>query len=464
MDRIAVIAVLDIGKTNKKLFLFDEHYHIVWEQSAQFDETTDEDGDACEDLSSLTRWVLHSLEEVRQLDQFEIIAINFTAYGASLVHLDKEGKPVTPLYNYLKAYPTALSEQFYREYGGEAAISQATASPVLGSLNSGMQLYRIKKEQPELYARIACSLHLPQYISYLVTGKWYADITSIGCHTQLWDFTKNNYHEWVIKEGMDNRLPSLFPSDKAMDVWWGGRTIAVGVGLHDSSAALIPYLAGFAEPFVLISTGTWCISLNPFNKQPLTNEELQQDCLCYMEYHGKPVKAARLFAGNDHEQQVRRIAAHFGRPADFYKGVEFNPDIIASLQQQVPVTATAAEDAKTIKQSVFAQRNLSQFSSYEMAYHCLIADIMQLQQRSASLVIQGTPVKRIFVDGGFGKNAVFMHLLAASFPHLEVFAASVAQATAVGAALAIHPYWNSRSLPGDLIEMKYYTVTQNMEI
>jgi hypothetical protein len=57
-----------------------------------------------------------------------------------------------------------------------------------------------------------------------------------------------------------------------------------------------------------------------------------------------------------------------------------------------------------------------------------------------------------------------MHLLAAAFPHMEVFAASVAQATAVGAALAIHPYWNSRPLPGDLIAMKYYTVTQNMEI
>ena len=50
----------------------------------------------------------------------------------------------------------------------------------------------------------------------------------------------------------------------------------VGIGLHDSSAALIPYLVNFSMPFVLISTGTWCISMNPFSKTALTAEELQQ--------------------------------------------------------------------------------------------------------------------------------------------------------------------------------------------
>jgi hypothetical protein len=41
---IPVIAVFDIGKTNKKVFLFSEQYEIVFEQSTQFDEITDEDG------------------------------------------------------------------------------------------------------------------------------------------------------------------------------------------------------------------------------------------------------------------------------------------------------------------------------------------------------------------------------------------------------------------------------------
>jgi hypothetical protein len=50
-----------------------------------------------------------------------------------------------------------------------------------------------------------------------------------------------------------------------------------------------------------------------------------------------------------------------------------------------------------------------------------------------------------------------MNLLAAAFPDIEVYAASVAQATAVGAALAIHESWNTKSIPNDMIELKFYT-------
>jgi len=89
-------------------------------------------------------------------------------------------------------------------------------------------------------------------------------------------------------------------------------------------------------------------------------------------------------------------------------------------------------------------------------------DLVAAQLKSAQLVLDHTPVKRIFVDGGFGKNPLFMHLLALAFPHMEVYAASVAQATAVGAALAIHRHWNHRTLPGDLVALKYYKA-ENLE-
>ncbi len=50
-----------------------------------------------------------------------------------------------------------------------------------------------------------------------------------------------------------------------------------------------------------------------------------------------------------------------------------------------------------------------------------------------------------------------MNLLANAFPDQEVYAASMAQATALGAALVIHHEWNSKPIPADLIELKYYS-------
>lgn len=456
MKPTPVIAVFDVGKTNKKLFLFDEQYKIVFERSARFLETVDEDGDPCENLESLRLSIFDSLREVFKNPAFEVKSINFATYGASFVYIDEDGKPLAPLYNYLKAYPETLKDQFYDTYGGTETFSNLTASPVLGSLNSGMQLYRIKYEKPDLYAQIKYALHLPQYLSYLISGEAYSDITSIGCHTNLWDFTKNDYHEWVRKEGVIEKLAPIVAADHVIPAAFPGNNYAVGPGFHDSSAALVPYLVNFHEPFILLSTGTWCISLNPFNSTPLTAEELENDCLCYLQYEGKPVKASRLFAGYEHEQQVKRIAAHFGTDVIAYRSVPFDAGLIAQIRLMDKEGARETTTVGGLKESAFSKRDLNDYPTDIMAYHQLIYDLVNEQYVSTNRVLKGTEVKRIFVDGGFSKNVIFMNLLAAAFPELEVFAAYMAQATAVGAALAIHKTWNTKPLPNDIIELKYY--------
>lgn len=457
MSKTPVIAIFDIGKTNKKLFLFDEQYNIVLEKSEQFPEVIDEDGDACENLAALTNWVRSCLQQVFHDEKYQVRALNFSTYGASFVHIDNEGNAVAPLYNYLKPFPAELQADFYKKYGGEITFSIHTASPVLGNLNSGMQLYRLKYTKPELFDRIHYSLHLPQYMSYLVTGRAYSDITSIGCHTGLWNFPQNHYHEWIYREAINEKLAAIFPSDQLIPSQWQNEALLTGVGLHDSSAALIPYLFHFTEPFVLLSTGTWCISLNPFNQTRLTYEELQQDCLCYMEYRGKPIKASRLFAGYEHEQQTKRLAAHFNVALDHYKKVAFNADLLPGIN----LTAGAAADNKAgktamVQESAFGARDLNGFATYEAAYHQFMADLMMQQVASLNLVLHNSPVKKIFVDGGFGKNPIYMNLLASAFPTHEVYAASMAQASALGAALAGHTAWNKQAPSSDLIELKSY--------
>lgn len=436
---LPVIAIFDVGKTNKKLFLFDQNYNVVYERSARFTETVDEDGDPCENLESLRLSVFDSLRMVFAKKEFDIKAINFSTYGASFVYVDEDGAPLTPLYNYLKAYPEDLTKKFYADYGGEEVFSSRTASPVLGSLNSGMQLYRMKYEKPDVFKKINWALHLPQYLSYLISGQTWSDVTSIGCHTNLWDFTKNNYHEWVTKEGIDKILPPVTTYDKVMPAAFPGSSYLVGTGLHDSSAALIPYLVNFSEPFVLISSGTWCITLNPFNDTPLTPQELAKDCLCYLQYKGLPVKASRLFAGQQHEDATKKIAAHFNQSPFFYREIEFDADLVSTLQGKI----------KGIN-------DLSSFKSTTEAYHALMMDIIEKQVASTNLVLHGSGVKRIFVDGGFSNNPIYMNLLATAYPQLEVYSASMSQATALGAALALHGSWPKKPLPNDIIHLHYY--------
>ena len=65
MAALPVIAVIDVGKTNKKLLLFDAHYRVVEERTARLTETVDEDGDPCENIDSLRGAVFESLRSAK---------------------------------------------------------------------------------------------------------------------------------------------------------------------------------------------------------------------------------------------------------------------------------------------------------------------------------------------------------------------------------------------------------------
>jgi sugar (pentulose or hexulose) kinase len=405
--------LFDIGKTNKKAFVFDENYRIVWKKTAQLSETTDDDGDPCDDIFLLKNWVLETVTEIGRDPRFQIRAANCATYGASFVHLDAGLQPVAPLYNYLKPFPKDLLDWFLNQYGGAEKLSLETASPLLGHLNSGLQLLWLKHRKPMIFNKIKWSLHLPQWVARVISEGLEApppafapaaEMTSLGCHTMLWDFQKNDYHDWAKAEGIAQKFPPIHPLSFVAP--------HAGVGLHDSSAALIPYLASFREPFVLISTGTWCISLNPFNAAPLTAAELSQDCLCYLTPAGKPVKAARYFGGHEHDEAVRRLAAEHSVPPDFF--------------QKKPHEEGAA---------VFEK------------YAAFMRQLVEKQAASTRLAIGESAVRRIFVDGGFSKNELYMRLLAAHFPEMEVFSAKVPQASALGAAMAMHSAWNGGPMP-----------------
>ncbi len=424
--RTPVIAVFDIGKTNKKVFLWSTTFEIVFEKQQTFDEIVDEDGFACEDLAALQQWIVSTFSELCQMPEFELIGLNFSAYGASFVYVNGAGDPVAPLYNYLKPVSTPFP---YMDFGGENEFARKTASPILGNLNSGLQVY--ESTFRPFWSEVFKALHFPNYLASLFTGRLVSEITSIGCHTALWDFDAGQYHPWVSK--IEDKLAPI-STESSLEI----DGIHYGLGLHDSSAALVPYLRCISEDFVLLSTGTWCIAMHPFNESPLHADELANDVLCYLQPNGKPVKASRLFGGHFHEEQVARMEKHFGGS---FKDLKFSDRVFSLFGAN-----------SSIFESAFASRDLNDFPDLASAYDQFMVDLVGQQIFSLNLLLQDAPVKQLLVDGGFSKNEWYMRLLARAFPELEVYAAEVAQASALGAALMVY----EGETPKNLIQLKRY--------
>ncbi|QNF34504.1 hypothetical protein HUW51_17885 [Adhaeribacter swui] len=438
---VPCVAVFDIGKTNKKCVLFDPEYRIIHEIETRFPEITDDDGEPSEDLNSLINWLQQTWQHLENNTQFDIRGLNFTTYGASFVHLNAQNKPATPLYSYLKPFPEDLDQQFHAQYGSKLTFSAQTASPDLGMLNSGKQLYWLKYKKPHLFSQIKCSLHLPQFCAFQFSGQRVSEYTSIGCHTGLWDFTKNQYHNWVYQEDIISLLPRITDYNTTFSIKFRNKQIPVGIGLHDSSAALIPYLQKYQEPFLLLSTGTWGITLNPFAQEPLTEEMLQQDCLNYLTYNGNPVRASRVFIGNEHEVQTKKLAAHFNKPLDYFKTVVYQPEFTPSM---VPAGSGMPESGEASAKIIFNYQIAKQFDggayqTYEEAYHALIRQLLAPQIKAIHLASEYrlAAFKYLLVDGGFSKNKIFMALLQEAFPTLQIIVAENSQGTALGAAMAL---------------------------
>jgi len=305
-----VTAVFDIGKTNKKFFLFDKDFKEVHKEYISFKEIEDEDGHPTEDLVALQKWLKEVFNRILNAKKFKVKAINFSTYGASFVHLDEDGNPVTPLYNYTKPLPEEVVSAFFEDYGPKEQFLQQTGCADLSMLNSGLQLYWLKKTKPEVFAKIKYALHLPQYLSYVFTGIPLSEYTSIGCHTALWDYEEKDYHAWVYKEGLDKILPPIVSTETSINMNYNGNRIKIGVGIHDSSAALLPYVRSINKKFILVSTGTWSIAFNPFTENPISQDTNDSDAINYMRINGKPVKAARLFLGNEYKVQVQKLNEH----------------------------------------------------------------------------------------------------------------------------------------------------------
>lgn len=435
MGKSKHIAVFDIGKTNKKVLLFDENLKEVYTEEEKFETTVDDDGFECDDIEKIETWIKSSLTSLLNNSEYNIEGVNFCTYGATLVFLDKEGKRLTPVYNYLKEIPADIQKNLFSKYGGEAEFCRKTASPALGLLlNSGIQILWLKKYHPEVFSKVDSILHFPQYLSGLLTGEHVSEPTSIGCHTFMWDFDKNAYHTWLKDEGIV--LPEPQQNTNTIKVEFAGKPLLVGIGIHDSSSSLIPYVRGSKNKFILVSTGTWSIHMNPFNHQPLTPEELKQDCLAFMGANLQPVKSSRLFGGHIHDVNVERLNSWFKVSKNAYKTVAVNEDLLKKWLNDGPSHVFFSQGVPD--EYVDTSVDLSQFSDFDEAYNRLMLDLTMLNVDAIRLIsIPDDGVKSLYVSGGFARNPIFMHLLASFFPDMEVFTTEIDNATALGAALVI---------------------------
>ncbi|MGR6467765.1 FGGY-family carbohydrate kinase [Rhizobium sp. PAMB 3182] len=298
-------AVIDIGKTNAKVALVD--MDSLAEISVARRPNTVLAGPPYPhyDIDGLWTFIVDALKTL-QADH-GIDAITVTTHGASAVLLDASGDLAAPVLDYEHDGPDSLTA----EYDAVRPTFSETGSPRLPmGLNLGAQLFWQFRTWPEMKARTARILTYPQYWTYRLCGVAVNEVTSLGCHTDLWDPNARRFSSLVEREGWTalmapparatDRLGTVLPEIAA----YAGLKPETPVycGIHDSNASLYAHLARRQAPFSVVSTGTWVISMAIGGDSGRLDPA--RDTLINVNALGDPVPSARFMGGREFERLI----------------------------------------------------------------------------------------------------------------------------------------------------------------
>ncbi|HEV7308843.1 FGGY-family carbohydrate kinase [Ensifer sp.] len=293
-----IVAVIDIGKTNAKVAAVD--LDLFAEIAVRKTANTVLAGGPYPhfDTEHLWRFVLDSLAALNAEHAFE--AISITTHGATAALLDADGNLALPVLDYEFAGPDSLAADYD---AARPSFSETGSARLPMGLNVGAQLYWQQKAFPDRFAKVTSILTYAQYWTFRLTGVRCNELTSLGCHTDLWNPKAGSYSSLVERQGW---RPLFAPVLKAGDI--AGALLPelcaetgiapgtpVSCGIHDSNASLLPHLLTRASPFSVVSTGTWVVML-AVGAEPTALDE-RRDTLINVNALGDPVPSARFMGG-----------------------------------------------------------------------------------------------------------------------------------------------------------------------
>lgn len=408
------VIVLDVGKTLAKLSLWAADGRLI-EQRQRYNERVESGQRLWLDAAGIERWARGVLAEFASLGS--IAAIVPVAHGAAAA-IVREGRLACSIPD----YEDTIESELRAAYDLERDPFVKTGSPALpNGLNLGVQLRRLEQEHAGLLSGDASIVPWPQYWAWRLCGVLASEVSSLGCHTDVWYPVEGRASDLARARGWAARLAPLRRADEVLGTltaeWTEQTGLSSGVrvycGAHDSNAALLaarafPQIAG--RQATVVTTGTWFIAMRLPGRGPgldLQRLPRSRDCLVNVDVAGRPIPSARFMGG---------------REVELLGGLD-GPDPALALGALAKVLAAGCMALPTwvpgvgpfpLSRGRWLAESRDPFMRRAAAalYAALVTDA------SLELVDAG---ECILIEGRFASAEIFVRALAALRPRAEIF-------------------------------------------
>ncbi len=432
------IAVLDVGKTLAKLTIWSADGRLEDRHVRPNARAVSDQGYPCLDVAGIDAWLAQTLRAVAE--KGHISAIVPVGHGAAACIVDGDALRLAPL-----DYETELPAETRAAYLAQRDSFAHTGSPALpAGLNLGAQLHWLEAVAPQKACR-GVILTWPQFWAWRLCGVAATEITSLGCHTDLWMPVEGCPSPMAVARGWAKRFA---PLRRAADVLgpvteeWQTRcglpkNCVVLCGLHDSNAALLA-ARGHGETrgrdCTVLSTGTWFVAMHSAAagaKFDLSSFPEARDCLVNVDVYGNPVPSARFMGGREAEILEQATDA----PIDPKANESVLLDLARRMVEQGAMALPAFQKGVgpfPDRKGRWLNRPADQTARRAAAglYLALMAD--------TSLALIGS-TECLVIEGRFADDPVFARALASLRPRQSIYLSHAHDSVPYGALRLIDP-------------------------
>jgi sugar (pentulose or hexulose) kinase len=421
------IAVIDAGKTNTKIVLFDSGGKPLATRTVA---SVNHEGPPYRwidprPLLDLCRTALAELDAVLPID-----VVVPCAHGAALALVAEDGTLALPVMDYTSEPPAKVVAQYQKI---KPAFEEAFSPLLPMALTHALQLYWQQQAWPEKFARTKTVMTWIQYVAFLLGGRPVTEISGMSCQTHLMDVRTNSLSSLVHAQGWAHLFPpmakawdvigELRPEFKGTSFQGAGKVLA---GVHDSNANYLRYLAGGQKKFTLLSTGTWIIGFD--TEARLSSLDPERDTVSNTDVLGRHVACCRFFGGREFEVLSRGAS-----------GEHASLPVVQQLVKQETFAAPSFLEGGGPVPHVGGKGKISGPAPQGSAQHASLASLYCALMVSECLDAIGS-THDIIVDGPFSENMIFLQLLAQLRKGQKVMASDLRDGTTAGAAcLALMP-------------------------
>lgn len=302
------IAVIDIGKTNAKVVLIDSATGLQLDGEGTPNRVVRDGPYPHADVDGLWAFISASLRRLHAAHGIDGVSITTHGATGALLAGDRLAMPVL---DYESDAPDA-SEEAYDRARPDFPETLSPRLPV--GLNWGAQIFWQSRAFPEEFSEVTAIVPYPQYWAWRLTGALASEVTSLGCHTDLWAPDRGDFSSMVDRLGWRHLFPPVRPAASVIGTLRPAVAQETGLpvntpvacGIHDSNASLVPHLRKGETPFTVVSAGTWTILMTVGGSTGALDNT--RDSLANVDALGRPVPTARFMGGREFDLLVSEIA------------------------------------------------------------------------------------------------------------------------------------------------------------